>query len=181
MEIDVKLEHADYLTYQLFTASMSKHIQKRRKIEWLLSTLFFLFLCFLFFLTQNRMLFFYFAALTILCLIFYPKYSRWRYKKHYSKYMKNVFSNNFGKIAHIKFTPDNIETSDNESELKIKYSQVKDVSEITTHFFIHLNSGSSIIIPKKKSAEINHIQNYLKTLCKEKGLKYNTYPNWKWK
>ncbi len=181
MELDVKLEHTDYLTYQLFTASMSKRIQKRRKFEWLLSSLFFLILALIFLMTQILLMFYYFVAVTILCLIFYPAYSRRRYKKHYSKHLQETFSNNFGKNAHIKFTVEEIETSDTESELKIKITQIKDISEITSHFFIHLIAGSTLIIPKKNSADDDGIRNYLLVLCNNRSINYNTYLNWKWK
>lgn len=181
MELKVKLFSEDYLHYQLFAASQSIRIQKKRKLEWLLTSLFFLILGIIFYFTDIAFLFYYFLAVSILCLLFYPAYSRRRYRKHYLKHTREVLKNNFGKAVSVVFANDHIETKDADSEAKIKYAQINEINETGTHFFLQFHSGSALIIPKRGCPDITIAKNYLMSLAKSLNIKYNPFLNWKWK
>jgi len=181
MQFKFKLFHDDYLKYQLFAASQSALIIKRRKLEWLFSTLFFLILAIIFLITHIYLLVYYFSGLTLLSALFFPYYSRSRYKKHYSKNLKHTFFRNFGSEVHVEFTEDAFRTLDAKSESKISFSDLSSISEIESHFFIHFKSGASLIIPKTTSISSFDIKNELVSIASKQNIKYNSFPDWKWK
>lgn len=181
MELNIKLYEQDYLTYQLFAASQSPRIRKKRLIEWLLTTSIFVLAGVVFLITGTILLFYYFMGVSFLTLAFYPLYVRRKYKKHYLRHIRETFRKNFGKNVKIIFGSSAVETSDSDSHSEIKYTLVTSVSELPLHFFVHLNSGASLILPKKSVADVLALKNRLVLLAQTCGVTYNTFLNWKWK
>ena len=78
MELKYSLEKKDYLTYQLFQASQSETVKKRRRRSWLFIPALYLVIGVLlnFLLSLSSMIIF--IAFGLIWLLFYPRYSRWR-------------------------------------------------------------------------------------------------------
>ena len=108
----MKLDENDHLTYQLFAASGKSSVKKTRLRGWAITTGTFLVLGLLFLQQKNELLAKYFMVLSALSLILYPVYSRWRYKRHYRKHVRDTFENASDENSTIHIGEDTIITKD---------------------------------------------------------------------
>jgi len=175
------LDENDYLTYQLYTASKAPRIKKARIKGWIFTTVTFLCLTFLFFESDNDLLGYYFLIASGLSLTLYPFYSRWKYKKHYLKYIRDTYKNRFGEESALEINEDNIVTIDKTGEGRINTSEIEEINEIKDFYFVKMTTGASLIISKIKTDDIDRIKNELKSLVEKKGIKYNIEMDWKWR
>lgn len=181
MEIKYTVEENDHLQYQLYRASTLPKIKKRRLREWLITPISFFCLAFLFSNTEKIFLMNYFLVLGVIATICMPFYTAWRYKRHYSQHVKDVFRNNFGKIVTIKFTDEYIEMIGEDGESKFKLAQILEVNEIADYYFLQLASGQAILIAKKKIDNKDELEVKIKELVTQLNIKHNINLNWKWK
>ena len=175
------LDENDYLTYQLYIASKTPRIRKTRIRSWIFTTITFALLAFLFFRSDNSFLTIYFLIAAGLSLIFFPVYSRWRYKNHYLKHIKETYKNRFGLECSLTITDDSITTQDKTGEVRINTSEIEEINEIRDFYFLKSKSGVSIIISKNKSENIETIEKAIKLLIQNKNIRHNIDLEWKWK
>jgi hypothetical protein len=173
----------DFLTYQLYTASKTPRIKKARVRGWILTIVLFLCLAFLFFESSNAFLGYYFLLLSVVSLPLYPIYSRWRYKKHYKKYIADTYKGKFGVPCTIQIENDVIVTKDATGEFKIKTTEVEVVNEIKDFYFVKMKSGMSLIVNKVKTdpQELEILVDQLMELVEKRGVQYNRELDWKWR
>ena len=88
MTLEIKINEQDFLDFQLFTASKSDRINKKKRNGWILLTLGSTVVALFFYLNQNIAMTIYFGLVAIACGLFYPRYFKWRYKKHYKTYIR---------------------------------------------------------------------------------------------
>jgi len=177
------LDENDYLIHQLYTASKTPRIKKARIRSWILTTVACLSMMFLFFENGNDFLGFYFLIASLLSLVLYPFYSRWRYKRHYQRFISDTYKNRFGEECTLEITEDVIVTKDRTGEAKINSSEIEEIGEIKDYYFLRLKTGGSIIISKVKTdaQELVKLQEGLKELMNKKGIKHNVDFDWKWR
>lgn len=173
------LNEHDYLAYQLYTASKSPRVKKARLWRWIFTTTTLACVAFLFSDSDDTFLFYYFIILTLLSLTLYPFYSRWLYKRHYSKHIKETRKGNFDVSSEIEVNHDHIFTKDKTGEGKFNTSEIDAIEETGEHYFIKLGAGS-IIIPKR-DPDAEKLQNDLRSLIAVKGIRHNVELNWRWK
>ena len=171
----------DFLTYQLYTASKSLRIKKARSRSRLIMTITSLCVAYLFFSNENDILGYYFLGISILALLFYPLFTRWRYKQHYLKHIRETYKNRIGEVGELEFETDTIRTKDRTGEVKIYKSEIEEVNEIRDYYFLKTRSGVSLIISKTKADDIENIRNEIKSLVETRGVKHNIELDWKWK
>ncbi|MBT4969393.1 MAG: hypothetical protein HOM80_10340, partial [Bacteroidetes bacterium] len=170
------LEKNDFLLFQLYTASKSVRIKRKKIRSWILLTLGSIFFTFYFHLDNSQFLTYYFLFCSFLVGFFFPKYFKWRYKKHYLKNIKEHYSNRFGIETTLEFTDAGIHTKDKTGESKINISEVEIVNETMYHYFIKISSGMSLIIPKSKITEPKILMKQFEKM----KLSINKELNWKW-
>jgi hypothetical protein len=177
------LDENDYLIHQLYTASKTPRIKRARIRGWILTTVAFLSMTYLFFENGNDLLGFYFLFASLLSLVLYPFYSRWRYKRHYKRFIADTYKNRFGEECTLEINEDVILTKDRTGEAKINSSEIEEISEIRDFYFLRLRTGGSLIISKVKTdaQELVKLQEGLKVLADKKGIKHNVELNWKWR
>lgn len=176
MNLEYSLEEEDFLTFQFYTASKSNRIKRKKKAGWILLTLGAIILTFYFYLDNETTLTYYFAIVSVATAIFYPKYFKWRYKKHYSNYIQENYSKQIGLPVTIYFGDSIIKMVDKTGESKINNSEIEIVNETMHHFFIKISTGLSLIIPKTKV----HNLNGLKETFAKLNFSINCEPKWKW-
>ena len=149
-QFNYHLNSEDYLTFQLYTASHSKVVAKKRKSEWML--LWFLPLVFgLYFLTSNEyLLASYFFVVAVITYLFYSQYFKWRYKKRHLKFILTNYQEHFGAEEELTFNVDHLYLKNKTGEGKVLLDTVLSAVEIPSHLFIKLNTGTSIILPRKE-------------------------------
>ncbi|PHS05155.1 MAG: hypothetical protein COA88_12750 [Kordia sp.] len=177
MEIEYKIEENDFLDFQLFTASKSERIMKKKKNGWLLITIGSLIFGIYFYLQNNYSMTIYFGLSTVIWGLFYPKYFNWRHKKHYAKYVKENYNKRFGEVEKLKITEEYIYSEDKIGEGKIKLKEIDEVSETQKHFILKISTGMSLIIPKREIENVDLLRTELKMV----GLNIIDELNWQWK
>lgn len=175
------LTENDYLTFQLYIASKSPRIRRTRLRSWITVTVTFALLSLLFYNTQNDTLAIYFGVLTGLCLTLYPSYLRWKYKRHYLNIIRETYQHMFGTKAELEFTTDQIITRDRSGEIKINKSELAEINEIADYYFIKSSTGSSLIISKHNSEELETIKSEINSLVQIHGVKHHIELDWKWR
>lgn len=177
MTIEYKIHEQDFLDFQLFTASKSDRINKKKRNGWIFLTVGSIAVAFYFYLNQNNLMSIYFGLVAVATGIFYPKYFKWRYNKHFKTYIKENYSKRFGKIETLKINNDHIFSKDKTGEGKINLSEVEKIDETDNHFFLKISTGLSLIIPKRELENIDEFKSKFKNL----GFIINNETNWRWK
>ena len=177
MKLDYKIDEQDFLDFQLFTASKSDRINKKKRNGWILLTAGSIVIALYFYLNGNSTMTIYFGLVALACGLFYPKYFKWRYKNHYKTYIKENYSKRFGQIESLEISSDYIFSKDKTGEGKINLSEIERVDETDNHFFLKISTGLSLLIPKNELVSINE----LREKFKEIGLSINDETKRTWK
>ena len=178
MNINYQLTNLDFLEHQLYTSSKSELHKKRRFRSRIIIPILYLVLGF-FFANQSGKLGIGIgvAVFGILWFLFYPLYSKWRYKNHFRKHVEENYKNRINKLVEIDFDENSLNAKDFTSESRIKGTELKELIETKDHFFIKLQTDLSLIVPKH--AIENHSE--FKKRITELGAEYVDDLNWKWK
>jgi hypothetical protein len=154
MKYTYQLSEEDFLAYQLYTAFHSDSVKRKMQNgRWGLF-LGALLLAVLSFLIRYLVMGSYFAVMAVLVLLFFPKYFRWRYQRHFRNHIREHYSGRVGITHSLEFTNEHLLLADKTSEGKVLLSEIKQLVETDQQFFVQLASGVSVIVPKR---EINAI------------------------
>ena len=176
----IKLDENDLLEFQLFRASKSKRIKRKRITTWLFLTISTFILAYLFMATGNNTVRNYFIVLGVVSLFFFPYYQRWRYRKHYLKHVRENLHNQFLKEAHIKFDAEYLVTYDDKNESKIDIAEIDIINETSEHIFVKTKPGQSLIIPKR-FIDVEKFINGLSRITSNAGIVWKRDLSWKWR
>lgn len=174
MTYEYQIQEEDFVGFQLYTASKSESIRRKKRNGWIGLTISALILALL--LWEHGGLGIYFLIVAVITLLFYPKYFMWRYKRHYENYVKKSHKNRFGEKVRIEIHPDHIFTKDRTGEGKIYLSAIDQINETSKYFFVQISSGMTLIFPKEN---INSEQ--LKEKFDTLKIPIHEELNWKWK
>lgn len=182
MIINYQMDAEDFLQYQLYTASKSERIKKKRlKSKIIIPIIYGLIIAFDLY-KGNTNSAIVFLIMGILWFFLYPFWEKRHYIRHYKGFIKENYQNRFNKVVIIEFGYDFMYSKDfNGSEIKIATSEIEEINEISSSIFIKLNIGNSIILPKDKIQDIDGIILFLKQLANSLNVKYNIENDWKWK
>lgn len=180
MTIEFQLDEKDLLTHQLFMASKSKRIKKKRLRTKVLYPVAYLLLGALVALQGNYPLTILLFIIAVLWLTIYPLWERNHYIRHYKGFIKENFKDLMGRIITLEFHNDYILAKDNGSESKILTTELEEIHEIQGAIFLKLKGGQAFVLPKNK---INNVDNFLamiKDLSAQLKVNYNVDFQWKW-
>jgi hypothetical protein len=175
------LHENDYLTFLLYTASKDARVKRSRLMTHVAIVAAFLLFALMFYMKQEELLVICFLAISVVGLVFWPTYLRWRYRRHYLGYVRANYKNKFGVEATLEFTDEAVITKDIAGEVKINYAAIEEVSEIRDFYFIKSRSAMYMIISKAKSKDIEIIKSKLESLISSLGIRHNIELDWKWK
>lgn len=177
MKLEYKTYESDFLEFQLFTASKSERINRKKRNGWAFLTIGSIVISGYFYLNENTVMTIYFGLCAVVFGLFYPSYFKWRYKQHYKQSVKENYSQRFGKSEVVEIHGDSITTKDSSGEGKIYISEIDRVDETNNHFFLKLSTGLSLLIPKAELANVNGVRDKFTEI----GLQVNNEINWTWK
>jgi hypothetical protein len=181
MKITYTLEESDYLTYQLFVASKSERIaKKRRKSQVLVPFLYVLLGLFMGY-QGNMALGITFGVLAVLWFFLYPVWEKNVYIKHYKNFIREHHRGNYGRAVSLEITDTFLLAKDGGNEGKVLTEEIDEINEIESLIFIRLKGGQSFILPKLKITEIQSVREYLQGLAKQLQISYSTALDWRWK
>jgi hypothetical protein len=175
------LDENDLLTFQLYTASKTPRIKNARIRTWILMPVTFVALSYLFYDSSNDSLGIYFLMLAILSAVFAPWYTRWRYKQHYLKYIRETYKNRLGQECTLIIDSETIGSTSSTEEVKIRKSDVEEINEIKDYYFFKARSGTTLLVSKVKTDNLDEIVNLVDSLVKTYGVRDNVELDWKWR
>lgn len=181
MTLKYLLFEKDYLENQLYYASKSPFVinQKKNMMNGIIFTMVMLSIC-LFVIGSNYWFLLSVIFLIVIFLIVYPSIVSSRFKKSYQMVIVELFKNRFGQTSIVEFREDSLIDANNMRTIEIFHSSLESVEETGRYFFIWLNYGEQLIIPKSE-VDQDAVQQYLETLARQLGIPYNSNLNWKWK
>lgn len=181
MTIDFKIDENDFLTHQLFVASKSDRIKKKRQRSKIIVPLIYLAFGLLFLLQDKVSLTIIFFIIGLLWFFIYPIWERRHYIKHYKGFIKENYKERLGRTATLEFNNDYILAKDNGSESKVLTTELEEIYEIQTTIFVRLKGGQSFILPKDKIENLDNLKAILKELANYLKINYEIDEKWEWK
>ncbi|WP_298761308.1 YcxB family protein [uncultured Psychroserpens sp.] len=179
MTLNYTLNFDDFLEYQLYASSKSKRQKQNRNKSRLVIPIIYVILGLVMFVLKKTELSILFILFALLWYVFYPLYSKGRYKRHFENHIKENYTNRIGKENELTFgdEADFIETSSFGSQSRIQESEFDKLIELKDHYFLKLKSELTIIIPKR--AVTDHAE--FKKLFTDIDLDYVDELDWEWK
>jgi len=183
MKISYKIKEVDYLTHQLYTASKSKLVKRKRFIFWFIVPLAYgLFGYLAYFDFRQYDVSYVMGGLGIFWLVCYPFYSRWNYKRHYSKHINEHLKGQFDQIVNLELGDEHVSIHDAKgNNSNIAYSSLKEIVELPNHFMVRMESNSSIILPKREFKNIKDLQKFLGLIVTKQNVPFRKELKWKWR
>ncbi len=181
MTIDYKIDENDFLTHQLFVASKSDRIKKKRQRSKLIVALIYVVFGLLFLLQDKISLAIIFFIIGILWFFIYPIWERRHYINHYKRFIRENYKDRLGRTATLEFNNEYILAKDNGSESKILTIELEEICEIPTTILVRLKGGQSFILPKDKITDFDKVKARLKELAEHLKINYETDEKWEWK
>ena len=177
MNLNYKLTNLDFLEYHLYSSSKSELHKKKRRNNRIVGAILLLLFGFYFVnKDKNYIGLIVFGIAAIQWFIFYPKYSKWKYKNHFKKHVEENYKNRINKPIKINFEGNSVNLKDFTSESKINGTELKELIETKNHFFIKLTTDLSLIVPKYS---IENKAEFKKSVV-ELGAEYVDDLNWAW-
>ena len=180
MELEYKLTLEDFLIQQLFAASQSKRIRLNRLKGWLGNSIFCILLGVGLYFLRGMYYLVGFFGVAIFWIGLYPFYSRWLYRKHYREHIEENYKNRIDHPYKVIIEKNQLRFSDSSSEERINSTEVKSIFEISTHYFVKFDNGSSLNVPKH-SLNACEVTDFINELCKVTGLEIEKKLDWKWR
>lgn len=181
MTIDYIIDENDFLTHQLFLASKSDRIRKKRQRSKVILPLIYIAFGLLFLFQDKVSLTIIFFIIGLLWFFIYPLWERRHYIKHYKGFIKENYKDRLGRTATLEFSNEYILAKDNGSESKVLTSELEEICEIPTTIFVRLKGGQSFILPKDRITDFDKVKARLKELADHLKIKYGTDEKWEWK
>ncbi|CAG5081625.1 YcxB family protein [Parvicella tangerina] len=183
MKISYQIKEEDYLTHQLYTASKTKKIRRKRIVFWLIVPVAYAsagYLSYFQFRQHNVGLVMF--GLAIFWLLFYPFYSRWNYKRHYRNHIQKHLKGQFDQVVSLELGDNRLIIQDAKgNNSNIKYVSVKEIVELPDHFLIRMQTNSSIIFPKREFKDIKELQKFLGLIVTRHKVSFRKDVKWKWR
>ncbi len=181
MTFELKIDEKDYLTYQLFVASQSKSIKRKRNRNKVIIPILYI-LIGVFGLYNNFYLMgILFCVFAVLWFFLYPLWERNNYIKHYKNFIQENYKDAFGKSAFLEISDKTIFIKDEFSESKVSTSKIIEIYEIPTSIYIRMKTGKTFILPKDKIASIDELKLELINLATNLKISYVRDEKWTWK
>ncbi len=178
MKLTYTLGKADFLEYQLYASSKSKSHKSRRFRSRIIIPVIYLALGgYIGGIDGNLFAGVMFAGIGVVWFLFYPKYSKWRYKKHFQKHIKEHYQNRIDKAVELTIEDGHLLTKDFTAETKVNASELKELIELPRHFLIKLTTELALIVPKEKIKDLEVFKNEILEL----GGSYVDDTQWQWK
>lgn len=178
MKIDIQITNDDYLVHQLYTASNSLSVKKKRRIsKWVSPAIFLIIGGVLTYQDGDFVALILFGSLAVIWFAFYPKYERYRYKRHYKNYIKELHGKDVIMNASIVFDEGYIFVKDEVSEGKVKISEVNYVANLPKHYIVRVSNKQALVIPKICVQSTNDFEQFFTSM----QIEVKDELDWKWK
>ena len=179
--ITYEIDENDFLRHQLYIASKSDSIRKKRKRSKLSVALVYVAFALLSYFWDNYVMAAFFFLFGVLWFFIYPLWEKKYYRKHYQNFIDEHYKNRVGKMATVTFSNDFILAQDDGSESKVHTTEIEEIIEIPTTILVKLKGGQSFIFPKDKIDAFENLKTSLLELAIHLKIKYTIEADWEWK
>ncbi|MEP1488546.1 MAG: hypothetical protein ABJK28_08965 [Algibacter sp.] len=160
IKLKYSLTNEDFLEHQLYIASKSKNVIKKRKRTRVIIPLIYLVIALSYFFSKgNYTVSLIFISISIIWYLFYPIRSKKLHIKHYQNHINENYKNRIHVESEIEITNDYIFGKEKTNESKTSIEEVESLIELKTRFFLKLKTGLSLIIPKVVIGDISNFKN----------------------
>src|SRR5690349_19467441 len=130
MIIEYLLNESDFITNQLYLASQSERIKKKRQRGRTFFPLIYIAFAVLFFFGERFLIVGVVMVVAILWYCLYPLWERNYYYKHYRDFVKENYQERMNKFVTLEINDDFISGKDEGSESKLSTKEVTNIHEI---------------------------------------------------
>lgn len=180
MTVSYTINESDYLTHQLYNASRSERIKKKRQRSRIFVLVIYLILAAFFYYKNKLGLTVTFGVLAVGMYFYYPVIERRRYRKHYEAFIREHFKEGVDRNVTLELTQDYLLGTEGDNESKIKTKEIKRIAELQEVFLLQLTQGQTLIVPKRDIANIDALRHMLQDIAAHVKAPYLEELHWKW-
>lgn len=182
MKFSFHYRESELTEFQLYLASKSPTVKKARNRNRLLLSVVYVAIGLMGLLRENNYWFsLAFLALGLIWYIVYPLWGGKFYARHFTKFVKNNYTNRFGKEVSLDFREEEVVIEEGGSEASFPYAEFAELADIPSSFLIKLSTDMVIIIQKNATIPENDIAAFLKQLSDRLNIPFTRDTAWKWK
>jgi hypothetical protein len=175
------LDKEDYVAFQLFVASTSERIKKKRKRSRMIIAIMYMIIGILTWFTGDKIIGVVFLTLSVLWYLFYPKYSKYKYHKHYRSFVDESFKSHFNLVTSTRLSDNEIYSENSMGNTTVKVENVTEIYETGKYTFIRLGPGMGLIIPKEKIENIKDLEDWISNVIEKHSIQKQVDLDWSWK
>lgn len=181
MVFTYKIDEKDFLIHQLYVASMSDRIKKKRQKSKVRVPAIYIFLGLFFVFLEVTSIGITLLIISPLWYFFYPIWEKGYYIKHYKGFIIENYKDRIDRNVNLEINNEFVITKENGSESKVLTSEFDEIVEIPSIILIKFKNGQWLILPKDKINELDLLTIRLKELAAYLNINYSLYLQWKWK
>ncbi len=181
MTIEYSVDENDFINFQLYVASKSDRIRKKRENnKWIVPIIYGV-IGILFLFKENLIIAISFFAFGMLWLFIYPIWERRHYVKHFQSFIRENYKERVRKPTTMEFGTDFLFARSGEMESKIPKKEIEEIIELPEMILMKLKTGQAFIFPKNKIKDLEEFRTMLKELAGHLNISYNIEESWEWK
>jgi hypothetical protein len=166
MDLKYQLTEEDYINFNLFHMKNSETIMKSVRNQRIFTPVFYLVFSVVFsFLLDIPFLvsFTPFFILSVLWVLFYPKYLFGRAIRHTKKLVKEGRNENILGEHHMVLSDEGIVDKTSKGETKVTWSGINELKENDQYIYLYNSAVSGYILPKREFENVEEIRRYINT------------------
>ena len=170
MEIYYELTEEDYINFNLYHIKHSKMGKRALTLQRFLSPLLFIIVAYLYAVIGDLPflpLFITFFVMSILWIIFYPKYFYGLIARNAKKMIKEGKNDGLLGNHQLKFMEDGLVDTSANKETKVTWAGITSIQEDDGYIFLYNSSVSAYILPKRELDHVDDVRQYIQS----KGVK----------
>ena len=165
MEIRYNLTEEDYLNFNMFHVKNSKAVKRTLNMQRFLTPIIFIIASFVFSKVGGMSflgVFITFLVVSILWIIFYPKYFYSYVIRNTKKIIKEGKNDGLIGEHHMILSEEGIIDATSNGETRVSWFGIQTLSEDKHNIYLYNSSVSAYILPKRELDDVEEIKTYLK-------------------
>ncbi|WP_269543195.1 hypothetical protein [Cerasicoccus fimbriatus] len=181
MEISYRITENDFVDGQMFHSAHDAGSSRRRLIVRVLASLFYLGFAFVAFNKAEPSIAALFFVGAILLFLFLPKWTHWRYRRHFAKHYQRLFQGRLeGESNRIIIEEDGIRTYGFDGESYIKFSGIIGLKYDDKLGMVRIKPGQMFLLPISEIGQEKTVA-FLQELSRLTDISVEDHRGWKWR
>lgn len=181
MNLEYALTEQDFLDYQMYSATKSDRINKKRQRSRMGMSLLYLSFGVFFLATQSYAFGGAFMFVSIIWYFAKPTLDKKRYENHFRGFINEQYKENFDRKVNLELTDDYIFAKEAGMESKVPVTELIEVTELKNLILIKLKKGQAVLLPKHSMERSEMLIARLKEIADKINISYVTELDWKWR